>query len=197
MQTPSFHIQQCVNWDQFKIIVNKKSFYQQGLRAASFFRPDLKIWGYQTPDFIKCILIQILETYHHHHKSMTQLDQCALKARNKLVAMFLLLFAIDATLVFMAQDRWAIGRILLTIVVMYFVLQGRSWAKWLLMSICSLVFVVLITMVVGLSSKLSTTLVVGSLIMAVLSAIIPIYMATNKDLNRYFIYKRQTYSQSP
>ncbi|MCL1474444.1 hypothetical protein LAY57_27830 [Argonema antarcticum A004/B2] len=128
---------------------------------------------------------------------MTQLDQCALKARNKLVAMFLLLFAIDATLVFMAQDRWAIGRILLTIVVMYFVLQGRSWAKWLLMSICSLVFVVLITMVVGLSSKLSTTLVVGSLIMAVLSAIIPIYMATNKDLNRYFIYKRQTYSQSP
>jgi hypothetical protein len=65
------------------------------------------------------------------------------------------------------------------------------------MSICSLVFVVLITMVVALSSKLSTTLIVGSLIMAVLSAIIPIYMAANKDLNRYFIYKRQTYSQLP
>ncbi len=128
---------------------------------------------------------------------MTQLDQGALKARNKLVAMFLLLCALDATLVFIAQDRWAIGRILLTIVVMYFVLQGRSWAKWLLMSICSLVFVVLITMVVALSSKLSTTLIVGSLIMAVLSAIIPIYMAANKDLNRYFIYKRQTYSQLP
>jgi len=122
---------------------------------------------------------------------MTQLDQCALKARNKLVAMFLLLCAIDSTLVFIAQDRWAIGRILLTIVVMYFVLQGRSWAKWLLMSICSLVFVVLITIVVALSSKLSITLIVGSLIMAFLSAIIPIYMATNKDLNRYFIYKKK------
>lgn len=128
---------------------------------------------------------------------MMQLDQGTLKARNKLVAMFLLLCALDATLVFMAKDRWAIGRILLTIVVMYFVLQGRSWAKWLLMSICSLVFVVLIAMVVALSSKLSTALIVGSLIMAVLSAIIPIYMAANKDLNRYFIYKRQTYSQSP
>lgn len=127
---------------------------------------------------------------------MTQLDQSALKARNKLVAMFLLLCAIDATLVFVARDRWAIGRILLTIVVMYFVLQGRSWAKWLLMGICSLVVVVLIAMIVALSSKLSTTIVVGSLIMAVLSAIIPIYMATNKDLNRYFLYKKQTYSRS-
>lgn len=128
---------------------------------------------------------------------MTQLDRSALKARNKLVAMFLLLSALDATLVFVAQDRWAIGRILFTIAVMYFVIQGRSWAKWLLMSICSLLVVVLITMVFALSSKLSTTLIVGSLMMAVLSAIIPVYMATNKDLNRYFLYKRQAYSQSP
>lgn len=128
---------------------------------------------------------------------MTQLDRSALKARNKLVAMFLLLCALDATLVFVAQDRWAIGRILFTIAVMYFVIQGRSWAKWLLMSICSLLVVVLITMVFALSSKLSTTLIVGSLMMAVLSAIIPVYMATNKDLNRYFLYKRQAYSQSP
>lgn len=122
---------------------------------------------------------------------MTQLDQSALKARNKLIAMFLLLCTIDTTLVFIAQDRWAIGRILLTIVVMYFVLQGRLWAKWLLMSICSLLVVVLIIMVVVLNSKLSITLIVGSLIMAILSVIIPIYMATNKDLKRYFLYQRQ------
>lgn len=128
---------------------------------------------------------------------MIQLDRSALKARNKLIAMFLLLCAIDTTLVFMARDRWAIGRILLTILVMYFVIQGRSWAKWLLMSICSLLVVVLITMVIVLNSKLSTPLTVGSLIMAVLSAIIPIYMASNKDLNRYFLYKRQAYYQSP
>lgn len=111
--------------------------------------------------------------------------------------MFLLLCAIDTTLVFMARDKWAISRMLLTILVMYFVIQGRSWAKWLLMSICSLLVVVLITMVIVLNSKLSTPLTVGSLIMAVLSAIIPIYMASNKDLNRYFLYKRQAYYQSP
>ena len=127
---------------------------------------------------------------------MTQLDRSALKARNTFIAMFLLLCTIDATLVFMARDKWAIGRILLTILLIYFVLQGRSWAKWLLMSICSLGVGVLIAMVVALSSKLSIALIVGSLIMAVLSAIIPIYMATNKDLNRYFLYQRQAHSRS-
>jgi O-antigen ligase len=128
-------------------------------------------------------------------RTMTQLDQSALKARNRLLAMFLLLCVLDATLVMIARDRWAIGRILVTIVVMYFVIQGRKWAKWLLMSICSLLVVILITMVLALSSKLSTVLIVGSLIMAVLSAIIAIYMVTSKDLNRYFFYKRQAYSQ--
>jgi O-antigen ligase len=126
---------------------------------------------------------------------MTQPDKSALKARNKLLAMFLLLCVLDAALVIMAKDKWAIGRILLTIVVMYFVIQGRKWAKWLLIGICSLLVVILITMVFALSSKLSTALIVGSLIMSVLSAIIPFYMVSSKDLNRYFSYKRQAYSQ--
>lgn len=94
-----------------------------------------------------------------------------------------------------ARDKWAIGRILLTIVVMYFVLQGRKWAFYLLMGICSLLAVLLIAMVLVLASKLSIILVVGSLIMVGLCTIIPIYMATNKDLNRYLSFKRQSYSQ--
>ncbi len=32
-------------------------------------------------------------------------------------------------LVVIAKDLWAISRILVTIVVMYFVVQGRKWAK--------------------------------------------------------------------
>ena len=109
--------------------------------------------------------------------------------------MFLVLCILDATLVFIARDRWAIGRILLTIVVMYFVIQGRKWAKWLLMVICSLLVVILMTMVLVLSSKLSPVLIVGSLVMVFLSAIIPIYMVSSRDLNRYFSWKRQSYSQ--
>ncbi len=133
---------------------------------------------------------------------MLQPDLSALKARNILLIMFVVLCILDASMVaigaavrLIARDKWAIGRILLTIIVMYFVLQGRRWAKYLLMGICSLLAVLLIAMVVALSSKLSTILVVGSLIMVVLCVIIPIYMATNKDLNRYLSLKRQGYSQ--
>ncbi|MEO0014158.1 MAG: hypothetical protein RLZZ535_2547 [Cyanobacteriota bacterium] len=122
---------------------------------------------------------------------MNHPDQSALKARNKLLAMLLLLCVLDIILVTIARDWWAIGRILPTIVVMYFVIQGQKWAKWLLMSICSLLVVILITMVLALSSKLSTVLIVGSLIMAILSAIIAIYLVSSKDLNRYFVLKRQ------
>lgn len=117
--------------------------------------------------------------------------QSALKARNRLLAMFLLLCILDSALVIAAQDRWAIGRILLTVVVMYFVIQGRKWAKWLLVGICSLLVVSLITIVLALSSKLSAALIVGSLIMAVLSAAIAVYMVSSKDLNHYFAYKRK------
>ena len=124
-------------------------------------------------------------------KSMPQLDQSALKARNKLLAMFLVHLILDTMLVVLAKDLWAIGRILVTIVVMYFVLQGRKWAKWVLMGIFSFLVVALIALVVALYSKLSTVLIVGSSILTVLSAIIAIYIACNKDLNRYFSYKRQ------
>jgi membrane-associated HD superfamily phosphohydrolase len=122
---------------------------------------------------------------------MNHPDQSALKDRNRLLAMLLLLCVLDITLVTIARDWWAIGRILPTIVVMYFVMQGQKWAKWLLMSICSLLVVILITMVLALSSKLSTVLIVGSLLMAILSAIIAFYLVSSKDLNRYFVFKRQ------
>jgi hypothetical protein len=122
---------------------------------------------------------------------MIQIEESILKARNILLTMFLVLCTLDIALVMIARDKWAIGRILLTIVVMYFVMQGHKWAKWLLMGICSFVVVILIAMVIALRAKLSTILIVGSLIMAVLSAIIPIYMASNKDLNRYFSYKKR------
>lgn len=122
---------------------------------------------------------------------MTYPDQSALKARNKLLTMLIALCVLDTTLVIIARDWWAIGRILPTIVVMYFVMQGQKWAKWVLMSICSLLMVLLITMILVLSSKLSTVLIVGSSLMAILSAIIAIYLVSSKDLNRYFVLKRQ------
>ncbi len=121
---------------------------------------------------------------------MTQPDPAALKARNNLFAMFVVLCILDVILVAIARDMWAVGRIIVTIVVMYFVLQGRKWAKWTLMGLCSLLAVVLLAMVVALQSSLSTILIVGSLVMVVLSAIIVGYMARSADLNRYLAHVR-------
>ena len=125
---------------------------------------------------------------------MFQLDQSALKARNKLLTMFLVHIVLDTVLVVLAKDLWAIGRILVTIIVMYFVLQGRKWAKWVLVGIFSFLVVALIALVVALYSKLSTVLIVGSSILTVLSTIIVIYIACSKDLNRYFDHKTQASS---
>ncbi len=121
---------------------------------------------------------------------MPQLDQSALTARNKLLTMFLVHIVLDAILIAIAQDLWAIGRILVTIVVIYFVFQGRKWAKWVLVGIFSFLVVALVALVVALSSKLSPLLIVGSSILTVLSAIIVIYITFSPDVNRYFDYQR-------
>lgn len=124
-----------------------------------------------------------------------QPDRSALQARNILLSMFVVLSFLDTTLVVVAKDRWAIGRILLTILVMYFVFQGRKWAKYLLIGIFSLLIVALIAMVLALGSKLSTFIVIGSWVMVALCAVTTVYLVTNRDLNRYLSSRRQAYPQ--
>jgi hypothetical protein len=117
---------------------------------------------------------------------MTQQEPSALKARNTLTTIFVALSVLDTVLVPISRDWYSIGRILFTVVVMYFVLQGKKWAKWLLISVCSLVAVLLIFMVIKLNAKLSTLLIAGSLALVVLNAIVVVYLATSKELRRYF-----------
>lgn len=122
---------------------------------------------------------------------MPQLDPSAKKARNNLLILFVTLTVLDVVLVAVSRDLWAIGRIAFTVAVMYFVLQGYRWAKWVLIGILTLVVVLLIALIVALHSKLSSFLVVGSLLMIILSIITGIFLATSQDLKRYFFIKRQ------
>lgn len=123
---------------------------------------------------------------------MLQLDRAALQARNQLLALFGLFCLLDIALVIWVQDVWAIGRILPTIGIMYFVMQGRKWAKWLLTGIFGLLLIALIAMVLLLKSQLSTGVIWGSVTLAILCILIPVYLASSKDLARYFHYRRQT-----
>lgn len=123
---------------------------------------------------------------------MLQLDRAALQARNQLLALFGLFCLLDIALVIWVQDVWAIGRILPTIGIMYFAMQGRKWAKWLLTGIFGLLLIALIGMVLVLGSQLSTGVVWGSLALAILCLLIPLYMTRSQDLARYFHYQRQS-----
>ena len=122
---------------------------------------------------------------------MSQLDPSAIKARNNLLKMFIAIAVLDSILVIVSRDLWAIGRIIVTAGLMYYVLQGKKWAKWILVGIFSLVIVLLTAMIVALHSKLSSFLIVGSSILIILYAIAGIYLITSKDLSRYFFDTRK------
>lgn len=122
---------------------------------------------------------------------MSRLDISAIKARNNILGMFVAIAILDSILVILSRDLWAIGRIIITIVLMYYVIQGKKWAKWVLIGIFSLVVVLLAALIVALHSKLSSLLIVGSSILIILYAIAGIYLITSKDLNRYFLNTRK------
>lgn len=122
---------------------------------------------------------------------MSNLDSSAIKARNNLLILFAILTILDLVLVVVSRDLWAIGRISIAIAVMYFVIQGYKWARWVLIGILSLVVVLLLALVTALYSKLSTFLIVGSLILVVIDIYTVTILIRDRDLKRYFALKRQ------
>ena len=122
---------------------------------------------------------------------MSQLDTSAVKARSNLLGMFTAIIILDSVLVAVSRDIWAIGRIIITIGVMYYVIQGKKWARWILIGIFSLVIVILAALIFALHSKLSNFLIIGSSILIIFYAIAGIYLITSKDLNRYFASVRK------
>ena len=119
------------------------------------------------------------------------MDQAVLRARNTLVGLFIVFCVLDVVLVILVGDLWAIPRICLNIAVMVFVLQGRKWAKWLLIVLFGLSAFALVGLLLVLGSELSAILVVGSWLLVALSLLIPIYLVTNTSLNHYFAQQRQ------
>lgn len=114
-----------------------------------------------------------------------------LKVRNQLLGMFVALLILDATLIVLTGDLWAVGRIMFTALVMFFTLQGHKWAKWLLIGILTLSVVALIGLLLALGSKLSLFVSIGSVVMAVFCCVLVGYVAGNSNLQKYFAWKRQ------
>ena len=123
-----------------------------------------------------------------------QTDSATLKARNILIAAFVGLSLLDTVLVILAQDVWAIGRIVITIALMHFTLQGKRWAKWILIGMLSLTAVALLGLLTLLSSELSTVLTIGSIVMIAITLAVVLSLLRSQTLNRYFAHQRQLHS---
>lgn len=122
---------------------------------------------------------------------MTQLDSAASNARNRLVIMFVALCVLDAILIVIARDAWAIARIILIILLMYLVVQGRKWAKWVLIGMFSLQIAALLALLIALSSELSAVLAIGSVSMIILTIAIMFYLFQSRALSRYLSHQQQ------
>lgn len=122
---------------------------------------------------------------------MTQLDSAASNARNRLVIMFVALCVLDAILIAIARDAWAIARIILIILLMYLVVQGRKWAKWVLIGMFSLQIAALLALLIALSSELSAVLAMGSVSMIILTTAIMFYLFQSRALSRYLSHQQQ------
>ncbi|MEM7794262.1 MAG: hypothetical protein AAF579_07375 [Cyanobacteria bacterium P01_C01_bin.118] len=114
-----------------------------------------------------------------------------IQARNTLVLLFLGLLILDACLIFLSKDLWAIGRIIFTAIIMYLVLQGYRWAKWMLVGVLSLVVVALVSMLALIGKTLSIIISIGSVAMAILCCVIMAYLVGNNDLKQYFASKQR------
>ncbi|MGF1459306.1 MAG: hypothetical protein ACFBSG_09805 [Leptolyngbyaceae cyanobacterium] len=120
-------------------------------------------------------------------------DSDALRARNILLSLFVEFCLLDAILVFLSADIWAIGRLSFIIMVMFFVVRGRRWAKWVLITLLGLLVFALLSLFFLLGSELSLLLIAGSLLLIVLSISIIVFLLNSTALNRYFAIQRRRY----
>ena len=57
---------------------------------------------------------------------MSQLNPSIIKARNNLLGIFVAIAILDSILVAVSNNLWAIGRIVVTVGVMYYVIRGKK-----------------------------------------------------------------------
>jgi hypothetical protein len=121
-----------------------------------------------------------------------ELDVAMVRSQRRFGALLVVTLVVDAVLVGLSQDRWAIGRVLVMAAVMYGTMQGRRWARWLLVGLCGLSALSLVALVVLLGAKLSAVVVVGSGGLALLYGAIAVVLLRSPQLRRYFAARRRS-----
>ena len=119
---------------------------------------------------------------------MEEISQSAKKAKNILLTMLLSWVILDITTIIATQKATGIGRVLLTVALIWFTIEGYKWAKWVTI-ICFLLgsgFGIITGLAFISKSKMGIVLIV----LGIYLAIPVLYLLLSRNLEKYFQYKR-------
>jgi len=120
---------------------------------------------------------------------MTEMpDAAALRAKKILFGLFVGWMVIDAFLVALSAEIPRVGRLLLTLLLMYYVLQGRLWARNLMIGLFGLGVIWCVGFGIWNFQEMPTVAIVMFAFAALIS-VIPTYLILSKDLRRYLDWK--------
>ena len=108
------------------------------------------------------------------------------KAKKLLLTIFVLFLFLDGVMVLYTQEYLTgIVRLLLTGLLMYFVMQGHKWAKWLTIVFCGISALLVLFFAVYIASN-SVSVASVLILFGFGFSSMSIYLIKNKNINKYF-----------
>jgi hypothetical protein len=120
---------------------------------------------------------------------MEEISQSAKNAKNILLSMLVMWLVLDIITVIVKHDGSGIARVLLTIALMWFTLEGYKWAKWVTI-VCSLLGSGL-GIIGGLTFISKSKMGIVLILMGIYLAAPALYLLLSRNLETYFTYKRE------
>ena len=123
---------------------------------------------------------------------MNELDSSAIMAKKILFGIFVGLIVFQAVLIAIVPDIRGVVRMILTLLLMYFVMEGHKWAKWVMVVLFYLATVYGLFVSATLYKQPSSAAIFPIIlaIIAIVYGAVGTFMVASKPLNRYFLFKR-------
>lgn len=120
---------------------------------------------------------------------VTELDASALRAKKILLGLFVVWFISEALVIAINGKVTGGVRYILTLLLTYYVFQGRLWARNLMVGLCCMGAALVLIIGISNFNEMGT----GPIVMIVYAGFflaIAAYLLLSNNLNRYFAWKR-------
>ncbi len=124
------------------------------------------------------------------HQHIVKLEPEMVRARNTLFGIFVCYIVFQALVITLSPDIPGVVRMILTLLLMYFVMSGHSWAKWTM--IVLFYFGASLALVDAYDSyATSPSMAIIGVAFATLFVSIGTFLLLSKPLNKYFLFKKE------